>query len=200
MKALSVKLIVAVFLFTNMVWSVQAQVEDEIPKLRPVRTEIPLTYWESRGRGLVLYSVEFVAWLAFTIWLLTRPQPAAGEPIEVITRRELDQLRQQRDEATMLSGVARCLRRYFGAAFHLPAGEHTTEEFCRLILAHQSIGSSLAERTAIFLRQCDAARFAANTVLVADAGGEAAQLVEQAEARRRELRQLEREAATKLNP
>ena len=167
-----------------------AQMEDEYPKLQPVRTEIPPTFWERRGQKLTLYSIEMVAWLTFSAWLLLRPLPARDEPIEVTTKRELERLGSQPDDATTLSGATRCLRHYFARAFGLPAIEHTTEEFCRAIAHNEQVGGELAERLANLLRRCDAARFAATGFLSArPVLQEAAQLFEQGEARRRAWRQ-----------
>jgi hypothetical protein len=167
--------------------------------LRPVRTEIPPTYWEREGKALVLHVTEFAVWLGFTIWLLSRPHPKPTEPIELVTRRELNLLRTQSNDSEVLSGVSRSLRRYFAAAFHLPPGEHTTEEFCRLVVGNERIGFSLAERTVAFLRRCDASRFAATSGHIHGAVAEALEIVESAEARRQEQRELERVQTSSAN-
>jgi len=169
-----------------------AQMEDEYPKLQPVRTEIPPTFWERRGQTLTLYTVEIVAWLTFSAWLLLRPIPTEDEPIEATTKWELERLGSLPEDSTTLSGVTRCLRRYFAAAFGLPAAEHTTEEFCQLILRNEQVGLEQAEQLVVFLRRCDAARFAATGFLsVRPVLREATQLFEQGEVRRRARRQAQ---------
>lgn len=170
----------------------QAQNTDDFPELQPIRTEIPPTFWERRGQGLTLYSVEIVVWLAFSAWLLSRPQPKPAEPIEVVTRRQLEQLRAQPEDRATASAAARCVRNYFGAAFGLPALELTTEEFCRWLAGNEAVGAVLAERVTLFLRQGDAARFAATGfVNVRQMVQDATQLFEQGEARRREWQKMQ---------
>jgi hypothetical protein len=195
MKAAWRQLVFVPILFGGISWAA-AQGGEELPQLRPIRTEIPPTYWEREGKALTLHLTEVVAWLGFAAWLLSRPQPKAEEPIEVVTRRELEQLRTQADASAGLSGVARVLRRYFIAAFNLPPGEHTTEEFCRLLAGTEAVGCALAERTTTFLRRCDATRFAAASGHVHGVIAEAFALIASGESRRQELRDAARTPTT----
>jgi hypothetical protein len=173
-----------------------AQNTDDLPVLRPIRTELPPTFWEQRGFCLGLYAVEVIAFAGFVVWLFTRPLPPRVVPIEVQVRAELEQLRRQPQDARTLSRVSQCLRRYFAAAFQLPAGELTTAEFSRALATKEELGSRLVDQTVMFLRRCDAAKFSAAVEMnPAGAVAEALDIVAQGEARREELRQARAAAA-----
>ena len=169
-----------------------AQMPDDVPKLRPIRAELPPTFWEQHTTTVILYSVEFLVLTGIVAWLFLRPVPPLPVPIEVQTRSELEVLRKQAQDAATLSNVSRCVQRYFAVAFGLPAGELTTAEFCRALAGSEQIGGRLTERVADFLRQCDVAKF--SPVSAANPGhavSEALELVAQSEARRAELRRTE---------
>ncbi len=90
----------------------------------------------------------------------------------------------------MLSRVSQILRGYLATAFWLPQEELTTAEFCNVIGANQRVGAELAAAAGAFLRQCDVRKFAPGGPKVALAAvPRALQLLDQAEARRAELRQ-----------
>lgn len=169
-----------------------AQAPDDAPQLRPIRAELPPTFWEQHTMTVVLYSVEGLVLAGIVAWLFLRPVPPLPVPIEIQTRSELEVLRKQSQDTTMLSHVSRCVRRYFAVAFRLPTGELTTAEFCRALAGNEQIGGRLSERVTGFLRQCDVAKF--SPVAAANPGNtvsEALELVAQSEARRVELRQTE---------
>jgi len=165
-----------------------AQAPDDAPQLRPIRAELPPTFWEQHTGTVVLYAAEFLVLAGIVAWLFLRPVPPLPVPIEVQTRSELEVLRTQSQDATTLSHVSRCVRRYFAVAFGLPLGELTTAEFCRALAGNERIGGRLAERVTGFLRQCDVAKF--SPVAAANPGNavsEALELVAQSEARRATL-------------
>jgi hypothetical protein len=169
-----------------------AQAPDDAPQLRPIRAELPPTFWEQHTGTVILYAVEFLVLAGIVAWLFLRPVPPLPVPIEVQTRSELEVLRKQSQDVTTLSHVSRCVRRYFAVAFGLPTGELTTAEFCRALAGNEQVGGRLSERVTDFLRQCDVAKF--SPVAAANPGAamnEALELVAQSEARRAELRQIE---------
>lgn len=169
-----------------------AQSPGDLPQLRPIRTELPPTFWEQHGFSLGLYAVEIVAFVAFLIWLFTRPVSPVALPIAAQVRAELEQLRRQPGDALVLSKVSQCLRRYFAGAFQLPAGELTTAEFSRALAVREEIGARLVEQTIIFLQHCDAVKFSAAAEMTpTHAVAEALDIVAQGEARREELRRTQ---------
>lgn len=169
-----------------------AQAPDDAPQLRPIRAELPPTFWEQHTGTVVLYVAEFLVLAGIVAWLFLRPVPPLPVPIEIQTRSELEVLRKQSPDATTLSHVSRCVQRYFAVAFGLPAGELTTAEFCRALAGNEQVGSRLTERVTGFLRQCDVAKFSpVSSANPGHAVSEALDLVAQSEARRAELRQTE---------
>lgn len=169
-----------------------AQAPDDVPQLRPIRAELAPTFWEQHTMPVVLYAAEFLVLAGIVAWLFMRRVPPLPEPIEALTRRELEALRKQAPDEATLSRVSRCVQRYFAGAFGLPPGELTTAEFCQSLAGDERVGRRLAERVAVFLRQCDVAKF--SPVSAAHPGpavSEALDLVAQGEARRTELRQTE---------
>lgn len=174
-----------------------AQNPGDLPQLRPIRTELAPTFWEQHGFSLGLYAVEIVAFLAFVIWLFTRPVSPVAIPIAAQVRAELEQLRRQPGEAHVLSKVSQCLRRYFAGAFQMPAGELTTAEFSRALVAREEIGARLTEQTIAFLQHCDTAKFSAAAEMTpTHAVAEALDIVAQGEARRAELQRTQTTAVT----
>lgn len=171
--------------------SVLAQSTNDIPPLRPALREIPPTIWELYGVWIVLGIVVIVALKAVLIWWLMQPRPVVPEPIEVLTRRELEALRQRPDDGQTLSEISRCVRRYFALAFELSAGEMTTTEFCQALAASGKVGGELAAQASGFLRRADERKFApVSAVQPGGAVDEALKLFHAGEARRAELRQL----------
>ncbi|MGC3960134.1 MAG: hypothetical protein QM813_20065 [Verrucomicrobiota bacterium] len=189
--------IAVVYLALTSVMSGLAQNVDDLPVLRPIRTELPPTFWEQRGFCIGLYAVEAVAFVGFMIWLFTRPLPPVVMPIATQTRTELERLRRQAHDGLVLSKISQALRRYFAEAFHLPSGELTTGEFSRALTANGEIGGRLADQTIAFLQRCDAAKFSFTSEMNPSAAVVTAlDLVAQGEARREELRQIQAAAAS----
>lgn len=161
-------------------------------RLRPIRDELPPTFWERHTMTVILYSAEALVLVGVVVWLFRKPQPPVAVPIEIETRRELEALQKLSRNGATLSNVARCLRRYFAVAFGFPPGELTTTEFCRALAGSEKIGAGLVERVTVFLQRCDVVKFdPAATIHLTDPVTEALELVAQSEARRQELRQIE---------
>jgi hypothetical protein len=92
----------------------------------------------------------------------------------------------------LLSEVSQIMRHYISAAFELAAGEMTTAEFCRIIASSESVGPELASALETFMRRCDEKKFSpAPPAPALNAARQAMLLIEQAEARRAELRLLD---------
>ncbi|MFO1488938.1 MAG: hypothetical protein U1F65_10710 [Verrucomicrobiota bacterium] len=94
-------------------------------------------------------------------------------------------LRQKPEDGSTLSQISQVLRRYFIAAFQLPAGESTTAEFCRLLSADERFAGGLASAVTEFLQRCDEQKFSpAKSPARLDAAERALAMIDQAEARR----------------
>jgi hypothetical protein len=79
------------------------------------------------------------------------------------------------------------LKRYLAEVFGLPKEEMTTAEFCKVFTAGTDPGEALSKNVCDFLRGCDQMKFAPGPV-AASTVPEARRLLEQAEARRAELK------------
>ena len=170
--------------------------ENEILKLSPPQAELPPSFWEQHGPWLGFAAVLLFALIGAAAWWMLRPKPSIPVPIEILTRKELGELRQQCEDGRVLSQISRVLRRYMTGAFKLPADELTTAEFCRLMAGHDKIGPELAAAAGDFLRRCDELKFAlTRSPALIGAAARALELVELGEARRTHLRKLEVEAA-----
>jgi hypothetical protein len=160
-------------------------------KLLPPYGELPPTFWEQHGTSIVLAGLIAIVLAALGCWLIFRPKPKIMIPPEVKARESLENLHQQPEDGAVLSRVSQVVRNYFGAAFQLAPGELTTTEFCREISGNEKIGAELSSATADFLRDCDARKFSTAADLTnSDAAKRALNLVEQAEQRRVQFRQL----------
>ena len=179
------------WLFGLLPLAAQAQSTNDIPPLRPALREIPPTIWELYGVWIVLGIVVIVALKAVLIWWLMQPRPVVPEPIEVLTRRELEALRQRPEDGQTLSEISRCVRRYFAVAFELTPGELTTAEFCQALAGSEKVGDGLSAAVSDFLRRADQRKFApVGAAALSGAAEEALKLFSAGEARRAELRQL----------
>ena len=133
---------------------------DEIPPLRPPHAQIPPSFWEQYGLWVVIGSVAVLALVGATMWLLTRPKPPTGVPVEVEARRLLKSLLDTPEDGMVFSWVSQVLRRYVTLAFDLRTGELTTGEFCRVITNQDRLGPELSSAISEFLRRCDERKFA----------------------------------------
>jgi hypothetical protein len=162
-----------------------------LSELLPPYGEMPPTFTEQHGTSIAVGGLGIIALAAFGGWLIFHPQPKIIIPPEVQARELLESLRQQPEDGVVLSRVSQVLRNYFITAFQLAPGELTTTEFCREISGNGKIRSELSTATADFLRDCDARKFSTEASSAKlDAANRALNLVEQAEQRRAQLRQL----------
>jgi hypothetical protein len=160
-------------------------------KLLPPYDELPPTFWEQNATAISFAGLGVVTLLAFFLWLIFRPKPEIIVPPEVQAREALHKLSSQPEDGEMLSRVSEIVRHYFRSAFQLSPGELTTTEFCREISGNEKISAELSTATANFLRDCDDHKFSATAGAgKIDAANRALNLIEQAEQRRAQLRQL----------
>jgi hypothetical protein len=160
-------------------------------KLLPPLDELPPTFWEQYATAISFAVIGAVALLAFFLWLIFRPKPKIIVPPEVQAREALHKLSAQPEDGAVLSSVSQVVRNYFSAAFQLSPGELTTTEFCREISGNEKIGEEVSTAAANFLRDCDDHKFSATAGAgKIDAANRALNLVEQAEQRRAQLRQI----------
>ncbi len=163
---------------------------DDIPPLRPPHAELPPTFWEQHSLWVIVAGILLLGLAGAAAWFLTRPHPPAAVPPEVQARQTLQVLRHQPEDGALLSRVSQTLRHYVHAAFDLPPGELTTTEFCRAVAGHGAIGPELSTALSEFLRACDRHKFSPPAPVPSlGAVSRALQLIEQAEARRAQLRQ-----------
>jgi hypothetical protein len=162
-----------------------------LPALLPPYGELPPTFWEQHGVAVSFFGIGIFALAALGIWLIFRPKAIIIIPPEMQAREALENLRQQPEDGAMLSRVSQVVRNYFIAAFQLVPGELTTTEFSRELSRSEKVGAELSTAAANFLRDCDGRKFSAATALTKlDAANQALKLIEQAEQRRAQLRQL----------
>jgi hypothetical protein len=170
---------------------------DQIPPLRPPRTEIPPTFWDQYNAWVLLGSALLLALFAGTVWLLTRPKREVVMPPAMRARQDLERLSRRAEDRAVLSEVSQILGRYIRAAFNLAPGEMTTTEFCHAMADNRQLGSELSAEIASFLRGCDERKFSPPASMPAlGAVARASKLIEAAEARCEQLRQ----AATGSSP
>jgi hypothetical protein len=160
-------------------------------KLLPPYDELPPTFWEQNSTVISFAGIGVVALLTFFLWLVFRPKPEIIVPPEIQAREALHKLSSQPEDGAVLSRVSQVLRNYFIAAFQLSPGELTTTEFIREISGNEKIGAELSTAAADFLRDCDNHKFSATAGAgKIDAANRALNLVEQAERRRAQLREI----------
>ncbi|MEY2427649.1 MAG: hypothetical protein QOJ40_534 [Verrucomicrobiota bacterium] len=170
---------------------------EAIPPLRPPRAEIPPTFWEQHGLWVVIGSIALLAVICGAVWLSRRPSPPMTAPPAVRARQALEQLQRRPEDGIVLSWVSQILRHYLTDAFDLAPEELTMTEFCDLIAKNEKIGSELSAEVAQFLRVCDERKFAASASKpTLGAAAQALELIEHAEARHAQLRQLDAKLST----
>jgi hypothetical protein len=160
-------------------------------KLLPPYDELPPTFWEQHATSVVTAGLGVIVLMACSLWLAFRPRQKIIIPPDVQAREALKKLSQEPEDGAVLSRVSQVLRNYFMNAFQLTPGEFTTTEFSRIISSQEQIGAELSSATADFLRDCDARKFSTSAGSAKlDAANRALNLVEQAERRRVQFRQL----------
>jgi hypothetical protein len=162
-----------------------------LPTLVPPYAELPPALWEQHATSMVIAGLGIIALAAFVLWLVFRPRPKIIIPPEVQARQALEALRQEPEDGAALSRISQVTRHYFIAAFQLAPGELTTAEFNRELVRCHKINPELVLAAVNFLRNCDAHKFStAAAPAKLGAANRALNLVEQAEQRRVQLRQL----------
>jgi len=189
--------------FAMLGWSLQSfaalaptnSESDEIPPLRPPKTEILPGYWEEHRSVVILAAAGLLLLTVFILWLILRPRGQVAITPEAQARKELDLLMGQPENGMLLSQVSQIIRRYVSAAFKLPAGELTTTEFCKAISTNESVGAEISAEISEFLRRCDQRKFAPiSDALPINAVAQALQFISRCEARCAELRKAEQNA------
>jgi len=167
----------------------------EVPaSLRPPRGELMPGFWELYAGWVILGAVLVVVGIATFVWLLMLPKPTPPIPPAIQARQELEPLRQRTQDGTVLSQVSQIVRHYVARAFAMPPGELTTTEFSGTLRQNQNIGSELGGEVIAFLRECDLRKFAPRAPQTPfDAVSRASSLIDRAENRVAELRQLHAE-------
>jgi hypothetical protein len=166
-------------------------------KLLPPYGELPPTFLEQNSTAISFAGFGVAALAAFIFWLIFRAKPEMIIPPEVQAREALQKLRAQPEDGAVLSRISQVMRNYFCAAFYLSPGELTTTEFCREISGNEKIGAELSNATANFLRDCDNQKFSTTASAgEIDAANRGLNLIEQAEQRRAQLRQI---SGTQIN-
>ena len=161
---------------------------DDLPPLRPPRPEIVPSFWDQHQLAIVLAIIVFLAAVCAGVWILLRPKPPLLPTPAARARAALEPLRGQPETGLLLSQTSRIIRSYFAAAFHLPVGELTTTEFCRLLQNGNQITPELSAALSEFLRQCDLRKFAPLGPLPPmGAVSSATELIQQAEVKRAAL-------------
>jgi hypothetical protein len=168
---------------------------DEIPPLRPPKTEILPSYWDEHRSGLILAAAALLFVTFIIVWMILRPRRQPVVSPEAQARKELDHLLGQPETGALLSHVSQIIRRYVSSAFKLPVAELTTAEFSQTISSNEAVGPGLAAEISEFLRACDRRKFApASDAPPINAVPRAIDFITQSEQRCAELRNAEQNA------
>jgi len=156
-----------------------------LPPLAPAYPEMPPTFWEQHGTAVLLGSLVFLALAGLALWQIFKPKPPPVVPPEIVARQALQKLQQWTEDGNVLSEVSQILRRYFLAAFKLPAGEFTTAEFYSTLAGAKEIHFDIGDAVSRFLRECDERKFSPATATAPlQAASRALEFVELAERHR----------------
>lgn len=160
----------------------------DLPPLAPAYGELPATFWERHETAIFAAGMACLAFAGLFLKLWLRPETPPVLLPEMVARQEslaLAGLRGRLEDGKLLSEVSQILRRYVVAAFGLPPAEMTTTDFCAALNKDEKIGPELAGMIAVFLRDCDARKFALNaTGATFNAVDRALELISVAEQRR----------------
>ena len=132
-----------------------------LPPLIPAYGELPPTFWEQHQTQLIMLGFAFLVVVFLLMKKRLRPEARAVLPPEMVARQALAKFQSAPENGKVLSEVPQTLRRYFVAAFELPAAELTTAEFCAAVSSHEKIGAELAQAVATYLHECDGRKFSA---------------------------------------
>ena len=131
-----------------------------LPALAPPYREIPPTFWEQQGTTVLAGGITLIALAVLILLKLFQSKPAVILPPEIVAREALAKLLRRPEDGKCLSEVSQILRHYAIATFGLPAAELTTTEFSTALAGNEKINVELAQAISIFLRECDARKFA----------------------------------------
>jgi hypothetical protein len=169
------KFLPATFLLSSAV--AKAADTNALPALAPAYGEMPPTFWEQHGTLVIIGGFAFVIFSMLILWKLFQPKPTVILPPEILARGALAKLTGRPEDGKLSSEVSQILRRYVIAAFHFPAAEMTTAEFCAALADNEKIGAELAESISSFLRECDERKFSPTKSAPLDAADRALELV-----------------------
>lgn len=164
-------------------------------ELADIRDPVTFVPWLLVAAVILVILLLSLLFLAFLRIRRRRRSRAATEPSiapDEWARSELQRLERESgslDDKAFASGVADVLREYLERAFRLPAPERTTEEFLQLLSADQTFQEKLKEALRAFLLRSDLVKFARQPLGADNRGtmmAEARQVVDQAEAQRRQ--------------
>ena len=136
---------------------------DQIPPLRPPKSEMFPGFWEQHG---VLASVTGLVGVLILILLwrmISRPRPPMIPPPAAMARQALEPLRDRSEDAALFAEVSRVLRDYFISALKLPREEFTNIELCLRMESHPGIPQDLAAASSELLHGMEHQRFTAET-------------------------------------
>ncbi|MEI7535260.1 MAG: hypothetical protein WCK57_12910 [Verrucomicrobiae bacterium] len=165
-------------------FAVIAAETNDVPKLVPAYGELPPTFWEQHQTPILIGIFALLAFAFLFVKTMLRPESTKILPSETVARQSLAKLQGQPENGKLLSEVSQILRRYFSAAFRLPATEMTTAEFCAALVNDEKIGTELAQMIASFLRVCDQDKFSPKIIAPPmNAVDRARELISRSEAR-----------------
>jgi hypothetical protein len=146
--------------------SLPAQNTNALPPLAPAHAEIPPTFWEQQqdairqhGIATSIIAACLSAFVVGFLFHLLKPKPKPVPPPEIAARQALDKLRNVPEDGRLLSEVSQIMRRYFAAAFQLPAGESTTAEVIAGLARTEEIHFEVGLAASLFFRECDERKF-----------------------------------------
>jgi Domain of unknown function (DUF4381) len=139
-----------------------APTDDALPPLQPPHAILPPSFWEQHLWAVVSADVLLLALLILLIVWVRRKMPASSIPPAVLARRDLEALRNEKEDGVLLMKASGILRRYVIFACGLPPGELTSAELCQTVAARPLFSPNLGVAIADFFRQCDERKFRAD--------------------------------------
>jgi hypothetical protein len=141
-----------------------SELSDNIPPLRPPRTEIPQGFWEKNSLLFAIVTLLALGTLGLALVIIRRHRQLPCVHPASEAREALRLLAAKPEDGSAISLVSRILRRYFTISFGLPEEELTTSEFSAAMRACEPLGQDLANQVAFFFAGCDQKKFAEVTL------------------------------------